>query len=73
MPSCGGFSFSEFNGALGVVVGSCAVVLLVLGMGLGLATTHVLYLFVRMSFLFWSVAFVSFLMRGLELGWKGLD
>ena len=40
--SCGGFSFSEFIGTLGVVVGGCAVVLLVLGMGLGLATTHVI-------------------------------
>ena len=60
---CEGFSFSEFNGALGVV-GGCTVILLVLGMGLGLATTHILYLFVGMSFLFLSVTFVSFFMGG---------
>ena len=48
---------------------SCMVILVVLGTGSGLATTHVLYLFVGMSFLILSVAFVSFLMRGLVFGW----
>ena len=54
---CGGFSFYEFIEALGAVVGDCAVVLLVLGM----------------SFLLLSVTFVSFLMRGLVLGWVDLE
>ena len=66
-------SFSEFIGALEVVKGSCTVVLLVLGMGLGLATTHTLYFFVGMSFLILSVTFVSFLTWGLALGRAGLD
>ena len=71
--SCGGFSFSQFVGALGVVKGSCTVILLVEGMGLGLATTLILYFFVGMSFLLLSVTFVSFLTGGLVLGWTGLD
>ena len=70
--SCRGFSFSEFRRTLGVV-GSCVVVLLALGMGLGLATTYILYPFVGMSFLFLPVTFVSSLMRGVVLGWAGLD
>ena len=71
--SCGRFAFSEFIGALGFVIAGYMVVLLVLRVDLGLATTHTLYLFVWMSFLLLSVAFVSFLTQGLVLGWVGLD
>ena len=46
MPPWGGFSFSEFIVTLGAVSGSCVVTLLVLGVDSGLATTHILYLFV---------------------------
>ena len=64
--SWGGFCFSGFVWAL-------RAVLLVLGMGLGLATTFTLYFFVGMSFLIFSVSFVSFLTWGFVLGWLGLD
>ena len=71
--SCGGFSFTQFIGVLGAVMGGCVVILLVLGVDSGLATTCTLYLFVGTSFLLLSVAFVSLLTRGLELGWADLD
>ena len=63
----------KFIVALGAVVDICMIILLALGMDSGLATTHTLYLFVGMSFLLKSVAFVSLLTRGLVLGWVGLD
>ena len=66
-----GFCFSEFVGALGVVKGGCTVISLVLGSGL--ATTFTLYFFEGMSFLLFSVTFVSFFTLGLVLDWVGLD
>ena len=49
------------------------VTLLALGMGMDLATTHTLYLLVGISFLLFSLVFVSLLTKGLVLGWVGLD
>ena len=73
VPSCRGFAFSEFTGPLGAVMSGCMVVLQVLGMDSGLATTHTLYLFVGMSFLLLSVTFASFLTWGLVLSCSGLE
>ena len=42
---CRGFYFSEFIMTLGAVLGDCVVILLVLGVNSGLATTCTLYLF----------------------------
>ena len=69
----GMFSFSEFTVVLGAIVDDCMAVLLILEVALGLATTHTLYLFVGMSFLFLSVAFASLFTRGMVLGWVDLD
>ena len=71
--SCEGFAFSEFTGAQGAVMGGCMIMLLVLGVAWGVATTHTLYLFVEMSFHLLSVAFVSVLTWWLVLGWAGLE
>ena len=73
VPPWEGFSFSEFIVTLGAVSGGCVVTLLFLGVNSGLATTHTLYLFVRMCFPLFLVAFFPFHTRGLELGWAGLD
>ena len=59
-----GFSFSEFTVALGAVLGSCMVTLLVLEVDSGLATTHTLYLFVGMIFLFCQSPLFPFLLGG---------
>ena len=55
-----GFPFSKFIVVWGVVVDVCMIILLALGVDSGLATTHTLYLFVGMSFLFLSVALLPF-------------
>ena len=68
-----GFPFSKFIVVLGAVVDGCMIVLLSLGMDLGLATTHTLYLFVGMSCLLLLAAFASLLTGGLVLYWVGLD
>ena len=73
VPPWGGFSISELIVTLGAVLGGCMVILLVLGVDSGLATTHTVYLYLEMSFLLFSVVFVSFCTRGLVLGWAGLD
>ena len=67
------FSFSEFIVVLGAIADDCMAVLLTLEVDSGLAITHTLYICVRMSFLFLSVAFASLLTRGLVLGWTGPD
>ena len=68
-----GFPFSKFSVVLGAVVDVCMILLLVLGVDSGLATTHTLYISVAMSFLLLSVAFAFLLTRGLVMGWADLD
>ena len=52
------FPFSKFIMVMGIVSGVCMVMLLALGVGTGLATTHTLYLLVGISFLLLSIVFV---------------
>ena len=67
------FPFSKFIIVMGMVLGICVVLLFALGLDMGLAIMHTLYLLVGISFLLFSLVFVPLLTNGLMLGWAGLD